>query len=69
VQHLPVFEKLDMRNDRIEVTGRYVIECASHVANWRNGESSGVNTGKNIRIWRREPDGALRIFLAIGMYD
>ncbi|MEO6005893.1 MAG: DUF4440 domain-containing protein [Opitutus sp.] len=69
VKHLPIFEKLDIRNDRIEESGRYVIEYASHVANWRNGDSSGVSTGKNIRIWRWDSDGALRIIRQIGMYD
>lgn len=69
---LSVFEKLDVRNDRIDridPQGRYVIDYASHVANWRNGDSSGVNTGKNVRIWRREPDGTLKMICQIGMYD
>jgi ketosteroid isomerase-like protein len=67
--HLPVFEKLDLRNDRIEESGDYVFEYASQVANWRNGESSGVGTGKNLRIWRREPNHALKVVLSIGSYD
>jgi len=62
-------EKLDIRNDEIDYLGTYVIEYASHVANWRYGESSGVNTGKNIRIWRRGPDGSLKMFRQIGSYD
>lgn len=66
---LPVFERLDIRNDRIDDLGDYVIEYASHVANWRAGEASGVNTGKNLRIWRREPDGGLRMFWQAGNYD
>jgi ketosteroid isomerase-like protein len=65
----PVFEKLDIRNDRIDPAGRYVIDYASHVANWRNGDSSGVGTGKNIRIWRREPAGGLKMICQIGAYD
>ncbi|HMG92682.1 MAG TPA: nuclear transport factor 2 family protein [Chryseolinea sp.] len=69
VNGMPVFEKLDIRNDEIDYLGAYVIEYASHVANWRYGESSGVNTGKNIRIWRREPDGSLKMFRQIGSYD
>jgi ketosteroid isomerase-like protein len=69
VKHLPVFEKLDIRNDRIDDLGDYVIEYATHVANWRNGDSSGVNTGKNIRIWRRAPNGALKLFHQISAYD
>jgi ketosteroid isomerase-like protein len=66
---LPVFEHLDIRNDQIDDLGSYVIEYASHVANWRSGDSSGVSTGKNLRIWRREPGGGLRLFWQIGNYD
>ena len=66
---LPVFEKLDLRIDRIEEFGDYVFGYASQVANWRRGEASGVSTGKNLRVWRREPDHALKIVLAIGAYD
>lgn len=69
VRQLSVFEKLDIRNDRIDDLGAFVIEYASHVANWRNGDSSGVNTGKNLRIWRREATGGLRLFWQIGNYD
>lgn len=66
---LPVFEKLDLRNDRIEELGDYVLEYASHVANWRNGSASGVSTGKNLRLWRRDPNHALKIVVQIGAYD
>ena len=66
---LPVFEKLDIRNDAIVADGRYVMDFASHVANWRRGDDSGVNTGKNLRIWRRAPTGGLALVLQIGMYD
>jgi ketosteroid isomerase-like protein len=69
VKQLPVFEKLDIRNDRIDDLGDYVIEYATHVANWRNGDSSGVGTGKDIRIWRRAPNGSLQLFRQIGAYD
>lgn len=69
VPNMSVFEKLDIRNDEIDVAGRFVIEYASHVANWRNGDSSGVNTGKNIRLWRREADGSLKMICGIGTYD
>ena len=69
VKGLPVFEKLDIRNDRIDDLGDYVIEYASHIANWKNGDSSGISTGKNIRLWRREPNGSLKLFRQIGSYD
>lgn len=68
-KELPIFEKLDIRNDRIDNLGGYVIVYATHVANWRNGDSSGVGTGKNIGIWRREPDCTLKIIRKMGMYD
>jgi ketosteroid isomerase-like protein len=69
VVELPIFEGLDIRNDHIDHLGNYVIEYASHIASWKNGGSSGVNTGKNIRIWRREADHSLKMFRSIGMYD
>jgi ketosteroid isomerase-like protein len=69
VNELPVFEKLAIRNDRIDNLGEYVIEWASHIAIVRNGNWSGVGTGKDIRIWRREKDGALKIIRGIGTYD
>jgi ketosteroid isomerase-like protein len=69
VQHLPVFEHLDVRTDRVDASGEYFIVYASHVANWRAGDASGVNTGKNLKICRREPAGMLKIVRAIGCYD
>lgn len=72
VQHMremPVFEQLDCRTDRIDVLDGYVVEYASHIAHWRNGEASGINTGKNLRIWRREGDGSLKLFRQMAMYD
>lgn len=69
VKELPTFEELDIRNDRIDDLEKYVIEYASHIASWKNGKSSGVGMGKNIRIWRREPDHSLKLFRSMGMYD
>jgi ketosteroid isomerase-like protein len=67
--HLPVFEKLDLRTDRIEELGDYVFEYASQIAIWRRGDASGAGTGKNLRIWRRGSDHALKVVLAICSYD
>lgn len=69
VQGLPVFEKLDIRADRVEVSGQYIIEFASHTAFVRGTDWSGVGTGKDVRIWRRGADCSLKIFRHIGMYD
>jgi ketosteroid isomerase-like protein len=69
MRHLPVFEKLDCRTDRIDALDGYVIEYASHIAVVKDGDYSGVNTGKNLRIWRREKDGSLKMFRQMAMYD
>lgn len=69
VKEFPVFEELDIRNDRIDDLGVFVIEYASHIASWKNGDFSGVSLGKNIRVWRRGSDHALKLFRSIGMYD
>ncbi|HEY5824985.1 MAG TPA: nuclear transport factor 2 family protein, partial [Cyclobacteriaceae bacterium] len=69
VKGLPVFEKLDVRNDHIDDLGNYVIEYASHIAIVRSGDFSGVFTGKDLAIWRREKNGSLKIHRHIGMYD
>lgn len=68
-KELPVFEKLDIRNDEIINLGNYVIEYASHIASWRGGDYSGVGLGKDLRVWRREKDCSLKLFRHIGMYD
>lgn len=69
VKELPVFQELDIRTDRIDNLGAFIVEYASHIASWKNGNSSGVGLGKNIRIWRREPDHTLKLFRSIAMYD
>ncbi|MEM7509939.1 MAG: nuclear transport factor 2 family protein [Bacteroidota bacterium] len=70
VKDLPVFENLEIRAIKIEeLDNGYVIEFASHIACWRNETASGVSTGKNIRIWRREPNGSLKTFRQIAMYN
>ncbi len=66
---LPVFEKLDIRTDRIDELQGYVVEYATAIANWRMNEHSGVSTSKNIRLWKRQPNGSLKIYRLIAMYD
>lgn len=64
-----VFEKLVIRNDRIDDLGKYVIGYANHIAILRGDNWSGVNTGKDLAIWRRDSNGSLKIFRHIAMYD
>ncbi|WP_299212531.1 nuclear transport factor 2 family protein [uncultured Aquimarina sp.] len=69
VAELPIFEKLDIRNNHIDDLGTYIVNYASHIANWRNDQYSGISTGKGIKIWRREPNGSLKIVRQIATYD
>ncbi|WP_378172521.1 hypothetical protein [Aquimarina sp. SS2-1] len=69
VAELPIFEELDIRNNHIDDLGTYIVNYASHIANWRNNEYSGISTGKGIKIWRREPNGSLKIVRQIATYD
>ncbi|SHJ71207.1 Ketosteroid isomerase homolog [Reichenbachiella agariperforans] len=69
VNELPVFEKLQNRTDKIIELNGYVLEYGSHIAVWRMNEYSGVNTGKTLKIWRRQNNGALKIFRQMAMYD
>jgi ketosteroid isomerase-like protein len=66
---LPVFEQLDLRIDRIDDLGRYVIEYGTGVVAWKVDDYSGVNLGKNILVWRRGENGGLQIWRSISMYD
>lgn len=68
-REMPVFEKLDVRTDRIDELNNYVIEYATAIANWRFENSSGISTSKNIRLWKRQPNGSLKIYRMIAMYD
>ncbi|MHA7059574.1 Cif family virulence factor [Aquimarina sp. M1] len=69
VAELPIFEKLDIRNNHVDDLETYIVNYASHIANWRNDNYSGISTGKGIKIWRREPNGSLKIVRQIATYD
>lgn len=66
---LPVFEDLDVRTDKIDDFGSYVVEYGTGVVTWKVDEYSGVSLGKNIRVWRRSENGVLQIWRAMSMYD
>lgn len=68
-KYLPKFDKLLIGNNRIEILNGYVIEYASHYVDWSFGETKGISTGKDIRIWKRMPDCSLKIYRQIAMYD
>ena len=69
VRELPAFEQLKIYHDRIDDLGQYVIVYSNHVADVNGDGFSGTFTGKDLAIWRREPNCSLKIFHHIAMYD
>lgn len=62
-------EGLQQRTTKLEEIGKYIIEHAAHIAIWRSGTYSGVNTGKHIRIWERQGDGRIKTRILASAYD
>ncbi|PIB38412.1 hypothetical protein [Maribacter sp. 4G9] len=65
----PLFEELDVRTDRIVELKNHVLEYGSAIESWRDDFNSGISTSKNLRLWKREPNGSLKIFRMMNMYD
>jgi ketosteroid isomerase-like protein len=64
-KELPHFVELDIRSDRVDDLGPFIVEYASHIASLKNS----VSLGKNIRVWQRQPDHSLKMIRSIGNYD
>jgi ketosteroid isomerase-like protein len=69
ILEIPSLEGLQQRTTKLEDLGQYVIQHSSHIVVWRAGQYSGVNTGKHIRIWQRQPSGRLKIRILASAYD
>lgn len=69
VKTLPIFNTLDIGTFFLEELDQYIIELGNHHTNWSHGESQGVSTGKNIRIWKKHKNGTIKIFRQTPMYD
>lgn len=68
-QEIASMEGLQQRTTKIEELGNFLIQHSSHIAVWRSGEYSGVNTGKHIRIWERQQDGRIKVRVLASAYD
>jgi ketosteroid isomerase-like protein len=68
-QEIVSLEGLEQRTTKLEQLEKYIIEHAAHIAIWRSGTNSGVNTGKHIRIWERQKDGRIKIRILASAYD
>lgn len=62
-------EGLQQRTLALEAVGKYLIQQSAHIAIWRSGIHSGVNTGKHIRIWERQADGRIKTRILASAYD
>ncbi|MEL6926694.1 MAG: hypothetical protein AAFO94_21820 [Bacteroidota bacterium] len=59
----------DIGNYFLEELDDYIIELGNHKVEWSRGADQGNSIGKNIRIWKKHPDGQLKIFRQTAMYD
>lgn len=61
--------KVKVYNDGFEVLPGHVLEYSRFRVDWRAGQDGGVVSGGGLRLWRREPDGTLRMRLEGGTHD
>ncbi|WKL57358.1 DUF4440 domain-containing protein [Asticcacaulis sp. ZE23SCel15] len=47
----------------------YALEYFKFQVDWRSGESKGTVSGGGVRLWRRAPDGELKMLREIGTHD
>lgn len=63
------FDSLEVVTYDFEYIGDYVLEYPRFFVKWRMGGQSGHVQGKNIRIWRRQPDHSLKLYLELSTHD
>lgn len=63
------FDSVEVWNTGFERHGGWVIEYPKFRVRWRAGDQSGVAKGGGVRLWRREPDGSLKLHRQIGTHD
>jgi ketosteroid isomerase-like protein len=63
------FESVRVWNEGFEVLGGHVVEYPKFEVRWRNGADSGTVSGGGLRLWRRQGDGALKMFRQIATHD
>jgi len=64
-----VLEAARIETFEFERVSDYAIEYSRFNVKWRVPELSGVATGKGIRLWKRQPGGALKIVREIATHD
>lgn len=59
--HIQVTQAVPVKN--------YMITTGVYTVRWRAGGSSGIVTGKNLNIWRREKDGKFYLYRQLANHD
>jgi ketosteroid isomerase-like protein len=74
--HLIAYNSYPVSIDTINIYNVYFEDCSNFVieyprfyVKWHTSDSSGVGSGKGIRIWRRENDCSLKLYREIGIHD
>ncbi|MBP2157696.1 MULTISPECIES: nuclear transport factor 2 family protein [Asticcacaulis] len=62
------FDTVEVWNDGFEAFPAHVVEYSRFRVRWRAREASGVVTGAGIRLWKRMPDGELKLHRQIGTH-
>lgn len=62
------FDTVEVWNEGFEVFAAHVVEYARFRVRWRTADASGVVTGAGIRLWKRMPDGQLKMHRQIGTH-
>ena len=69
MDRLPPFAFLRNNFDKVDVLENYIVQYSTHIVSWQTGKHSGINTGKHIRILKRESNGSLKTYRRISAYD
>jgi ketosteroid isomerase-like protein len=63
------FESVRIWHDRATRHGEWVLENARFHVRWHPTDESQQVSGGGLRLWKRQPDGKLRMFRQIGTHD
>lgn len=63
------FDSLDLFTTHYEYSPGYVLEYSEVRVKWTSATTTGRTQGKGVRIWKRQPDGSIKIFRQIGTHD
>ncbi len=63
------FDLLSVYTYDYEYFDEYILEYPKFKVKWSTPNASGVAEGKNIRIWKRQSDKSLKLYLEISTHN